>query len=104
MGPPIVIEAGLFVPEVRARSAASPIGETVSASWRGTDRDSCSAASPPTNGSHHATGPVGHRQVILRVEIRCVNLVSGRRNCVRDRSAIGPATPRVTNPCGTVLR
>ena len=47
---------------------------------------------------------MSHRQEILRVEIRCVSLVSGRRDSVRDSSATSPASPDVTNPCGTVLR
>ena len=47
---------------------------------------------------------MSHRQEILRVEIRCVNLVSGRRNGVRDSSATSPTSPHVTNPCGAVLR
>src|SRR5205814_9047990 len=49
-----------------------------------TNRDSRSDVYPPTSRTHGATGPVGRRQEILRLECRGVGLVSGRRNSVRD--------------------
>ena len=52
----------------------------VTVSRSGIDRDSYSAAFPSTSWTHCATRSMSHRQEILRVEIRCVNLVSGRRN------------------------
>ena len=69
IGPLIVIEAGLFVPE-RADSAPTPIREAVAASWRSRNRNSCSAVSPSTAGTHGAAGSVV-------IEIRRVSLVSG---------------------------
>ena len=104
IGPFIVIEAGLFGARVRTGAAASPTAEAVTASRRGTDRDSCSAVFPSTSGTHCATSSMSHRQEILRVEIRCVSLVGGRRDSVRDSSATSPTSPHVTNACGTVLR
>ena len=98
MGPPIVIEAGLVVPGERACSAPTPVGEMVTASRHGIDRDSYSAVSPSTSWTHCATCSVSHRQKILRVEIRCVYLVSGRRNSVRDSSATSPASSMRNEP------
>ena len=69
-----------------------------------TNRYSRSGVSPPTSRRHCATGPVSHRQEILRLECRGVGLVSGRRNGVRDSSAITPLCPRVLNACPTALR
>ena len=73
-------------------------------SGHGIDRDSYSAVFPSTSGTHGATGTVGHRQAILRPECRRVSLVSGGRNCVRDRSSTGPVTPHVPNTRAAVLR
>ena len=47
---------------------------------------------------------MGHCQVILRLERRCVRLVRSRRNSVRNRAAIAPIHPHVSNACPTVLR
>ena len=47
---------------------------------------------------------MGHRQEILRLECRGIGLVSGRRNSVRDSSAITPLCPHVLNACPTALR
>jgi hypothetical protein len=90
-------------PRVRAYSAPSPIRETVTASRRGTNRNRCSAVSPPTAGTYRATSSVGHRQEILRRERRCVSDVGGGSNSVRDSSAIAPSTPYVPNATGSAL-
>ena len=103
MGPPMVIEAGFVRPRVRTRSSPSPVAETVAVSRGGTNRDSCPAVFPATPGTHRATGPVGHRQEILRPERRCVSRVSGRRNSVRDRAVVAPLGPCVLNACATAL-
>ena len=47
---------------------------------------------------------MGHCQVILRLERRCVRFVRSRRNSVRNRAAIAPIHPHVSNACATVLR
>ena len=69
-------------PRIGAGAAPSPIGETVAASRRGTDRNSCSAIFPSTSRTHCATGSVAHRQIILGAEVRCVSRVGGRRDSV----------------------
>jgi hypothetical protein len=90
-------------PRVRAYSAPSPIRETVTASRRGTNRNRCSTVSPPAAGTYRATGPVGHRQEILRRERRCVSGVGGGSNSVRDATIVAPSTPYVPNASGTAL-
>jgi hypothetical protein len=45
-----------------------------------------------------------HCQVILRPEIRCVGLVGGGSNGVRDSSPTGPIHPDVAHARATVLR
>ena len=90
-------------PGIRACSAPSPIGEMVTSSRHGTDRDNYSAVSPPASGIHRATGSMRHRQVILCPEKRCVIRVSGGSNSVRNSSTTGPVRPEVSNVYGNVL-
>ena len=90
-------------PGIRARSAPSPIGEMVTSSRHGTDRDNYSAVSPPASGIHRATGSMRHRQLILCPEIRRVSLVGAGSNSVRNSSTTGPVRPDVSNAYGTVL-
>ena len=68
-----------------------------------TDRDSYSAVFPSTSWTYVPASSVGHRQVILRPEIRRVGLVRGGRDRVRDSSATAPAQPDVSNTCATAL-
>src|SRR4029450_10628526 len=76
----------------------------VAASRRGTNRNGRGTVSPAAAGTYRATGSVGHSQVILRIEIRCVSLVSGGSNSVRGSSATAPTCPYVPNACATALR
>ena len=80
------------------------MAETVTNRRDGADRNSRSAVSPPTRGTHAATGPADHRQIILLPEISRVSRVGSRRNSVRDRAAIAPSIPDVTNARATALR
>jgi hypothetical protein len=75
---------------VRTGAAACPIAEMVIGTGHGIDRDSYSAVFPSTSWTHCATSSVGHRQVILRPEGGRVSLVSGGRDCVRDRAIVAP--------------
>ena len=90
IGPFIVIEAGLVVPEKEPVPLPAPAAEAVAVGWRCRDRDGRPLFFHPLAGTHRATGSVSHRQVILRLESRCVSLVGGRRNSVRDSSATSP--------------
>jgi hypothetical protein len=69
----------------------------------GSDRDSCSAASPATCWTHCATRVMAHRQVVLRTEVRCVDLVRRGCNGVRNSSTIAPIAPDVANVRATAL-
>src|SRR5439155_8817943 len=93
---------------VRTDAAASPAAETVTylsiIGWCCSNRDNCSTVFPPAGGTDRATRSGGHRQVILRRECRCVSLIRGRRNSVRDRSVVAPPRPYVPHARGTVLR
>src|SRR4029453_1392878 len=93
---------------VRTIAGAGPLVEPVThvriVGWRGADGDTHPGVLPTTSGTHRATGPVGHRQVILRPECRCVDLVSSRRNRVRDRSVVTPPGPQVLDTCAPALR
>ena len=93
---------------VRTGAAASPAGKTVThliiVGWSCTNRDSCPAVCPPTRRTNGASGAVGHRQVILRRECRCVGLVSRRRNSVRDPTVVTPSAPQELNASGSALR
>ena len=73
-------------------------------SGHGIDRDSYSAVFPPTSGTDGATGPVTHRQIILRPEGRRVGLVSGGRDRVRDGAIVAPPGPHVLNARAAALR
>ena len=46
---------------------------------------------------------MGHRQVILRRERRCVSGVGGGSNSVRDATIVAPPTPYVPNASGSAL-
>jgi hypothetical protein len=93
---------------VRPGAAAGPPAKTVThlgvIGRRGTNRDSRSGVFPPISRLHCATGPVGHRQEILRLECCGVGLVRSRRNGVRDGSTIAPLCPHVPNACPAALR
>jgi len=73
-------------------------------SRRGSNRNSRSAGSPAAGRTHDAACVMGHRQIILCFECRCVGLVSGRRDSVRDSSATAPITPEIPNACTAALR
>ena len=47
---------------------------------------------------------MGHCQVILGLERRCVRFVRSRRNSMRNRAAIAPIHPHLSNACATILR
>jgi len=89
---------------IRACPSACPTVETVTASRRGTDRDSHSTVFPSTGGTYGATGPMGHREIVLCRECRRIGLVGGRSNRVRDSSATAPVCPDVPHAGRTVLR
>ena len=88
----------------RASSGAAPTGEAVAGAWFSRNRKNCTAVFPSARWRYRATSSGGHRQVILGREYRCVSLIRGRRNRVRDRPAIAPITPRVLNTISTALR
>ena len=89
---------------VRTAASASPAGETIPVSGRGTDRDTSSAFSPSTGGLDRATGSLCRCQVILRAECRGVVRCSSGRDSVRNRAIVIPPLPCVLNSGATALR
>jgi hypothetical protein len=68
------------------------------------NRHNRSTIFPSAGGTLGAAGSVGHRQVILCPESRCVGRVGGWGDSVRDRAVIAPPGPWVLNACATALR
>ena len=76
----------------------------VTGSRRSTDRNCCSTGSPAIAWSYGAAGVVGHREKILRVEVRRVSRVSSGRDRMGDGSAATPIYPYVADTCAAALR
>ena len=62
---------------IGARSAASPIAETITGGWRCADRESRATSMPTAPGTYMAACPSAHGQVILGAEFRRVSRVLG---------------------------
>ena len=76
----------------------------VTAGWRSTNRNRCSAGLPATGRTHRPACVVANREKILSVEVRRVSRVSSWSDRMGDGSTATPIYPYVADACAAALR